>query len=195
MEALVLLKERPPHLVVTDIRMPCINGIELLRAIKQINPATPVVMFITSYHDLSVEAAHDLGAVGILPKPFTKEEFLAKVDACASPNFSGQLPSSVETPAQFSGSIAERALGRGGFLAEMEAEVSVGSKVDFSIQIEFDVHPLQLDGNGEVRWVKKRADGSRLVGIEFLNLTPESRIIFLAWLEVRRPVPYIPMAA
>ena len=61
-------------LVITDIRMPAINGIELLKAVKELSPET-VVIVITAY--ASTETAVDamkLGAYDYITKPFKNEE-------------------------------------------------------------------------------------------------------------------------
>ena len=78
-EALQKLKERQYDLVLTDIRMPGMDGIETLEKMKEEIPDITVVMF-TGYS--SVETARGsmkLGAFDYLPKPFTPEELLAVV--------------------------------------------------------------------------------------------------------------------
>ncbi len=52
-EALSLFRRKRPPLVVTDIKMPGIDGIDLLREIKQIDPETEVIM-ITGHGDLDL---------------------------------------------------------------------------------------------------------------------------------------------
>jgi CheY-like chemotaxis protein len=69
-EALALLEKQKPDVVISDIKMPKLNGLSLLRNIKNKNPKIPVVM-ITGY-DLAYtkEQALDSGADGFLVKPF-----------------------------------------------------------------------------------------------------------------------------
>jgi len=79
-EALKKLKEKQYDLVLTDIRMPGMDGIETLEKMKKEVPDITVVMF-TGYS--SVETARNsmkLGAFDYLPKPFTPEELLAVVE-------------------------------------------------------------------------------------------------------------------
>ena len=68
-----------PRLVITDVRMPGINGFELLRQIKNVSPQTPIIV-MTAYTDLdtTVQAFHE-GAFEYLPKPFDIDEALALV--------------------------------------------------------------------------------------------------------------------
>jgi len=52
-EALRILSEINPPIVLTDIRMPVMDGIELLRRIKQVNPETEVIM-VTGHGDMDL---------------------------------------------------------------------------------------------------------------------------------------------
>lgn len=56
-EALEKYKESPPDLVILDIQMPGMNGIEVLRQMKMMNPEIPVILS-SAYH----EYKQDLGA-------------------------------------------------------------------------------------------------------------------------------------
>jgi len=73
-EALKLLKESKPDLVITDLRMPGMDGMELLAEILRIYPDLPVVV-LTAHGsiDKAVEAIKG-GAYDFLSKPFEKEE-------------------------------------------------------------------------------------------------------------------------
>ena len=65
--------------IVTDIRMPDISGIDLLRQVKERDPATPVIV-ITGHGDvpLAVEAMK-LGASDFLEKPFDDDALLVAI--------------------------------------------------------------------------------------------------------------------
>jgi DNA-binding NtrC family response regulator len=69
-EALALLEKQKPDVVVSDIKMPKLNGLSLLRNIKNKNPKIPVLM-ITGYNfTYTKDQALDSGADGFLVKPF-----------------------------------------------------------------------------------------------------------------------------
>jgi len=69
-EALAILERQKPDVVISDIKMPKLNGLSLLRNIKNKNPKIPVLM-ITGY-DLTYtrDQALESGADGFLVKPF-----------------------------------------------------------------------------------------------------------------------------
>ncbi len=68
-------------IVLTDIRMPDIGGMRVLRDIKRAKPSLPVVM-ITGYASVqSSVQAMKLGAADYIEKPFTPEQLLKAVDS------------------------------------------------------------------------------------------------------------------
>jgi two-component system nitrogen regulation response regulator GlnG len=69
-DALDALSGGAPEVLVSDIRMPGLSGLELLNAVKSRHPAVPVIV-MTAYSDLdSAVAAFQGGAYEYLPKPF-----------------------------------------------------------------------------------------------------------------------------
>lgn len=68
------LKTTSPDVLVSDIRMPGMNGLELLAEIKQSLPNLPVII-MTAYSDLdSAVSVYEGGAFEYLPKPFDVDE-------------------------------------------------------------------------------------------------------------------------
>jgi DNA-binding NtrC family response regulator len=66
--------------IITDLMMPGISGMELLKALKEKDPAVRVIM-ITGYPSTkSTVAAIKSGAVDYLPKPFTPGELRSAVE-------------------------------------------------------------------------------------------------------------------
>jgi len=69
-EALDTLDSERPQVVVSDIRMPGLSGLEFMQRLKEKLPSTPVII-MTAYSDLeSAVAAFQGGAFEYLPKPF-----------------------------------------------------------------------------------------------------------------------------
>src|SRR5688572_15175961 len=67
-EAVQLAKKLRPAVVVMDIAMPQLNGLEATRQILQVNPATKVIMLSAHADDAYVQQAIAAGAVGYLIK-------------------------------------------------------------------------------------------------------------------------------
>lgn len=79
-KALEIINEKPFDVVVMDVKMPGLDGIETLRELKKVNPGIEVI--ILSGH-ASVDAAMDgmkLGAYEYLLKPCELEELIEKID-------------------------------------------------------------------------------------------------------------------
>ncbi len=73
------MSERNFDLVITDLKMPGMNGIEVLKHLKALQPEVPIIM-ITGYStvDTAVEAMKN-GAVDYIAKPFSPEDITEKV--------------------------------------------------------------------------------------------------------------------
>jgi CheY-like chemotaxis protein len=85
-EGLKLFHEEKPDLILLDIVLPGIDGVEVLRQIKDSNP-TAIVIMMSAYHlvERSVEAMK-LGAFDYLIKPFHLEDMMTR--CIAPPKFS-----------------------------------------------------------------------------------------------------------
>jgi two-component system chemotaxis response regulator CheY len=80
-EALKTLPTRRFDLIITDINMPDINGLELIGFVKS-NPAykdLPLIIVSTEKSDEDKKRGMALGASGYVVKPFTREELMAAV--------------------------------------------------------------------------------------------------------------------
>jgi len=72
--------------IVTDVRMPEISGVELLRRLKEMSIDLPVIV-ITGHGDVSLAVeAMKAGAVDFLEKPFEDDRFLAAIDSALERN-------------------------------------------------------------------------------------------------------------
>ena len=75
-DLLAALKNSKPDIIISDIRMPGIDGLELLEQIHKNNPLIPVII-TTAHSDLdSAVAAYQGGAFEYLPKPFDLDELV-----------------------------------------------------------------------------------------------------------------------
>ena len=81
-EALELLAIRDFDLVITDLNMGVINGIEVVRKTKELHPEKTVMM-MTANHDVTfLTEASRLGVCDYLLKPFRLDDLLTRVSHC-----------------------------------------------------------------------------------------------------------------
>jgi two-component system, OmpR family, KDP operon response regulator KdpE len=79
-EGLEVFSEWPPDLVVTDLMMPGMTGVEVTRAIRA-RSTTPILVLSVRDHERSKVEALDAGADDYVTKPFGIQELLARVRA------------------------------------------------------------------------------------------------------------------
>jgi DNA-binding NtrC family response regulator len=78
-EALNILKANQVDLMISDVRMPGMGGMELLQQVRSLKPALPF-MFMTGYGTIpDAVTAVKLGAIDYVPKPFRCNQILLKV--------------------------------------------------------------------------------------------------------------------
>lgn len=83
-DVLLALANNSPDVLVSDIRMPGIDGLTLLQQIKQHYPLLPVII-MTAHSDLDAAvSAYQFGAFDYLPKPFDIDEAVALVERAIS---------------------------------------------------------------------------------------------------------------
>jgi two-component system chemotaxis response regulator CheY len=80
-EGLDLLKAKEVDLILSDINMPTMDGLEFLRQIRaqSLAPGVPVVMITTESSEEHVKQAIQAGAQGYIRKPFTAEQVKERV--------------------------------------------------------------------------------------------------------------------
>ena len=78
-DALKMMEAEPFDIVITDLKMSSLGGMEILQRVKEAYPDTPVIV-ITGYASVSsaIEVMK-MGAMDYLPKPFTPDELRAMV--------------------------------------------------------------------------------------------------------------------
>ena len=78
-QVLPLLKASAFEVVLLDIRMPGIEGTDLLPLIKKLDPDVPVILVSAYCDDTNADYYRSLGAFSIIPKPFSHEILLDTV--------------------------------------------------------------------------------------------------------------------
>ena len=81
LEAVDLVTRLEPDLVLMDVRMPGMSGVEATRAIALVRPETPIVMLTVSEDEEDLFAAIRAGARGYLLKDLEAPQLRAMIDA------------------------------------------------------------------------------------------------------------------
>lgn len=204
-QAFEIIRREKIDAVVSDIRMPGGDGVELLRNIKTLHHDFPVVMLITGFSDLSREEAYDLGAEVILAKPFNLDDIdnavlrilTPRAERWASQPDEARIRRTIER--QFeelakSEASGELRVGRGGiFLGSSDSQPLLGEAVRIDIRFATG-EILHIEGTGIARWVRR--DGSLNLppgyGLEFESLSPSTREKILTLTEALKLTAYIP---
>ena len=77
--ALEAIKEHRYDMVLTDINMPEMNGVDLMLAIKQTHPTVPVIAFTATVHPETLDKFLSMGFEDYLLKPFKESDLRAKI--------------------------------------------------------------------------------------------------------------------
>lgn len=84
--ALNVLGDEPLDLLITDLRMPSMSGLDFAKAVRTQDPLLPI-LFISGYAKITdVVDAMRLGAIDVLEKPVEPATLLERVDAIITPH-------------------------------------------------------------------------------------------------------------
>ena len=80
-QGLAAAQAKRPNIVITDLNMPVMNGLELIRALRKLPALTglPIVFLTTESSENVKQEAKSAGATGWITKPFKPEQLLAVV--------------------------------------------------------------------------------------------------------------------
>ncbi|MFV7234238.1 MULTISPECIES: response regulator transcription factor [Flavobacterium] len=79
-QAIELIEEHNPELILTDIMMPFVSGLEVISHVRnKLNTQTPIVVFSSAGQEEIVLKAFDLGATDFMSKPFSPHELVIRV--------------------------------------------------------------------------------------------------------------------
>jgi CheY-like chemotaxis protein len=198
-EAVELLATHKINLVLSDVRMPGMNGIELLKWINAAPEPRPRMILITGFSDLALRDALAMGVEAILEKPIKREELLQVAQvSVSSPQELWRQPSESQPEIKIRHSFDNLAsaleknnigFGRRGFCLETAQEPREGP-VEF--ELVFQQEPVTLSGQGVVRWV---APEEKMAGIEITWLREPGRTWLCHYVEQNRPQAVIPHSA
>ncbi|MDV7719389.1 response regulator [Pediococcus ethanolidurans] len=100
-QALTWLKTNDADLIVMDLMLPGIDGLETIRQIRGMQKDTPVIILTAKNNELDKIVGFEIGADDYLTKPFSPRELIARIKAVLRRTENGHQPVSVtETSSQ-----------------------------------------------------------------------------------------------
>lgn len=193
-EVLRILRENPINVIISDIRMPVMDGVSLLGEVMAMRASIPVFIFITGYSDLSPRDAYHMGAGAILQKPIEREELLQVVRRCLTDEEElwkepGTPSPAAKVTATFDSLASAQELGKVGFGRRGFCIHSTLFDNPVEFTLHFESNQKKLSGQGIVRW--KALDEGQY-GIEITRVDDSSREWLIQFLRQNNPVSFIP---
>jgi CheY-like chemotaxis protein len=195
-EALEFLAVNQADLVLSDVRMPVMDGMALVKQLNQEQSHRPCVIFITGFSDFSLREAYELGVEAIVEKPVNREELLRAMQHSLEgaeelwrekPDVAPAIRLETSFPSLAAAIQEQRiAFGRRGFCIRPAATLREGP-LDFNVAFKSD-HRV-LSGQGVVRWT---APQEGQAGVEITHMDEASRSWVLDLVRRSAPVAFIP---
>lgn len=138
-EALMLARDSKPDLIVADVGLPGLDGLELCKAVKSSDRSVPVILISGGKtEDADIVSGYDKGADDYLPKPFSFTVLAAKINAVLRRYGAG------------SGIAGRKIREQGIELDPAVRTVKLGGKPVGLTRKEFDLLTLMLEKKGRI---------------------------------------------
>ncbi|WP_127717930.1 response regulator [Halobacteriovorax sp. HLS] len=168
--------------IISDIRMPSMDGVELLERIRKTHPIWPFVILISGHHDYDMDDLLNHGAVAFVQKPFKVDELYSLISAYYIDDLverNRAMLMDKDVLYDFSENtidLSQVSVGAGGIFIsfdnspELRSSV-VGNVYDFSLKVSDQINAVQVAA--EIVWKKEENIDTPGVGIRFLTMTPQ----------------------
>jgi CheY-like chemotaxis protein len=185
-EALTALETAKVDVLVSDIRMPVMGGVALVRRVYELKLDIPSIIFVSGYGDVEPREMYALGVEALMEKPLRRKEFIRTLEQCLMGPEELWLTPPASPMAQVAaleiGSLGDAVrsrdfeLGRGGCCFPTRAAEDAAYRVELDktidLTVRFTQEGLQLNAHGRVRWVDRE---TAQAGMTFDYLAPECR--------------------
>jgi uncharacterized protein (TIGR02266 family) len=204
-EAFEMIQANSIDVVISDIRMPDGNGVELLDRIRKERIDTPIVLLMSGYSDITTDEAHNKGAEAVFSKPFSWKVLEEAIERLLTPlnerwtHLSESVDTELAVELQFNGlneAIEAKVIniGRGGMFVRLQTGQAPNVDESVAFKVAFDGTAPILTGSGIVRWVRiQNTENSPYgCGIEFTYLSDAGRDQIINFVSSKKPRAYIP---
>jgi CheY-like chemotaxis protein len=179
-EALQVLEAEKIDALVSDIRMPVMDGVALVRKVYERKLLIPSIIFVSGYGDVGPREMYGLGVEALLEKPLKRQDLLSVLENSLMDSDQNWLTPSAEPMAQslameivsLEGAMrsCQFQLGRGGCCFSSSGLLIQQKTTHLSIR--FAEEGLCLEAEGKVRWFD---EDTAQTGMSFDYLDPDCR--------------------
>lgn len=190
-EALKVLETAKVDVLVSDIRMPVMGGVALVRRVYELELEVPSIIFVSGYGDVEPREMYGLGVEALIEKPLNRKDFIRTLEQCLmeleelwlTPPATAMAESiameldclghAMQT-GQFQLGLGGCCFPTGNFQSE-EPWLKEGRPEEektIELSIRFAEEGLSLRAEGKVRWVDRE---TAQAGMSFDYLGPECR--------------------
>jgi CheY-like chemotaxis protein len=195
-EALTLIRAKHIDVVVSDVRMPVMDGITLLRSIKASESYKPSVMFISGFSDIGPGEAYGLGVEAMMSKPVERKDLISAVTRVLATRDELWKLAPLQKPEAMLSAAFESlatalsqgllAFGRGGFRIHSNL---VLREVPVELLLDFGDDNRRVKGQGIVRWI---ASSEAEIGVEITYIDDDNRSWVINMTEANKSHSFIP---
>jgi DNA-binding response OmpR family regulator len=195
-QALHIVSANPIDVVVSDVRMPVMDGITLLKKVKASGYKSSV-MFVSGFTDvIKPRESYDLGVEAVMSKPVERRHLIAAVTRIlAERDELWRFPPSEKAEAVLDATFDSLAaalskgllaLGRGGLCIHSTLSLAEGP-VD--LLLDFNLEKRRVTGQGIVRWI---ASSEAEIGVEITYIDGHNRDWILSLTGPNTSLSFIP---
>ncbi len=180
-----MIEQNSYDLILSDIRMPDGDGIELAKRVRARHSRQPCILFMSGFTNLLNEELYHIGAEGKFTKPFNLGAVRHAIEKCLlapEARWSQAVPTGRLLAIEKKGKdIAELEstkaviFGRGGFfISHSFTPPENDATITFSIEVS-SPKPITFKGAGIVRWIQSHGKTNIPpgLGVEITNMSPE----------------------
>lgn len=192
-EAFSILEQNQIDVIISDIRMPGGDGVELTERIRAIKVEVPIIFLVSGYTDVPTEELYRKGANALFHKPYDIEKLVSSVsDALKNPNLKWTRKferkatdlrsevSEVDAKHKYTGRTLNLSLG-GAFVAISPPIPTQGTELNFSFSLPNDVVNLRAF----CKWHRTENSPNMPsgIGLEFISTPPETKTALKLFLD------------
>jgi DNA-binding NarL/FixJ family response regulator/Tfp pilus assembly protein PilZ len=206
-EAISSLASIKLDVIVSDLRMPEIGGIDLLKEVRKYRHYFPSIVFVSGYaNQETLDRVMHLGAVDLLEKPIDMNKLFNLI---MEQFIDGELERTRyfsklvdQTPTSLTNELAleTRSIGFGGVFLPFSkvgkpSQFTLGNLVSFRFKLNDAAESAPIDVTGEVVWTRPTTKDQLLsgAGVKFVQISEDDRAKIHDYVRVHKILSFIPM--